>query len=275
MDVHGEPVVDVGQYDSDHEKRMKRRRLEKLRREASDNEAYQFDAEEYREAPRIAIMLSTGYTATKYFGKRNYITGPGRGKSSAYRNLIPTVSKAAGGDAKLAALLEKGLMNMPEFAQAISGIPSALKDQVQFVLVLMINEIVGRSTSNLVDIMATLQKTKREGEIPPGETKREAELPPGDDSLLRRMLRRCLFAAKGGQKLSRIGHGELSESLDATKQKVLDGNEVLYESLRDKLGGGSDEGLLGKFDVLYKQFEDNFFNHVRFWYEGEPEPRRW
>jgi hypothetical protein len=264
MDVHGQPVMDVGGYDSGNEKRMKRNKLEKLRAEVSDNEAPEFDAEEYRRAPRVAILLDTGYTALKYFGQRNFITGPGRGKSSAYPNLIPTVSAAVGGDAKLAALLETGLMNMPEFAQAISGIPSVVKNQVQFVLVLMINEIVGRSTSNLIEIVATLQKTKR-----------QAKTQPSDDELLRRMLERCLFAPKGGQKLSRIGHGELSEKLQGSLQKVLARNEALYYSLGNNLGARSHEDMLAKFDVLYKQFEDNFFSHVTFWYEGEPEPRRW
>lgn len=263
-DVYGEPVMDVGGYDSANERRMKRRRVEKLRGRVSDDEAPEFDAYEYRRAPRVAILLSTGYSALKYFGQRNFITGPGRGKSSAYPNLIPTVSAAVGGDATFAALLEKGLMNMPEFAQAISGIPSDVKDQVQFVLVLMINEIVGRSTSNLIEIMATLQKTKR-----------EARTPPSDDQLLRRMLERCLFAPKGGQKLSRIGHGELSENLQGSLQKVLARNEALYHSLGANLGAQSDEDLLAKFNRLYKQFEDNFFSHVQFWYEGEPEPRRW
>jgi hypothetical protein len=218
-------VMDLSGYDSGNEKKMPHEDLERVRRNISDDEAEELGAKIYRDADRVTILLSTGYVANKYLGRSNFIKGPGSGSRSAYPKLIPRVSEAVGGDAKLASLLETGLMRMPEFEAAISAAPAAVKDQVQFVLVLMINEIVGRSTSNLVEIMATLQKTKANQD---------------DDQLLRRMLERCLFAPKGGQKLSRVGHGDLQvEKLKSSLRKVLDRNAGLYYSLaknRRRLG---------------------------------------
>ena len=228
----------------------------------SADEAEELGAPKYRKADTVAILLSTGYSATKSMGKSNLIKGRGQGRSSAYPNLIPRVSKAVGGEAVLAGLLEKGLMDMPEFAAAIQSAPAPVQNQVQFVLVLLINEIVGRSTSNLIEIMATLQKTKDQP-TPQGRGKKG----PKKNQLLRRMLERCLFAPKGGQQLSRIGHGELDEKLRVSLGTVLARNRVLYQSLATKLEAKTPQELVAKMRPLYQRFEDNFHTNVQFLYE--------
>jgi hypothetical protein len=237
-------------------------RHERARDLVSDEEAEELGAPKYREADTVTILLRTGYSATKAMGKSNFIKGRGQGRSSAYPNLIPRVSNAVGGEAILAGFLEKGLMDMPEFEAAIKSAPEAVQNQVQFVLVLLINEIVGRSTSNLIEIIATLQKTKdqpaRRGGAKKGAQKNQ---------LLRRLLERCLFAPKGGQQLSRIGHGELDDKLRQSLSTVLVRNRVLYQSLATKLEAKTPEELVVKVRPLYQKFEDNFHTNVQFLYE--------
>jgi hypothetical protein len=248
-------VADMS-FDPKNKKRMRFDDLVQVRGDTSDNEGDELGVDEYREAEEVAIFLSTGYGASKKRGSRNFVSGPGKGQSSAYPNIIPRVTEAVGGHTKLAALLETGLMNMPEFEKAISGVSAQVKDQVQFVLVLMFNEIIGRSTSNLIDIMTTLKQAQKDPES------------SDDKQLVRRMLEWCLFAPKGGQPLSRIGHRELPETeVKAHLRGVLAGNQAMYYSLAENLGAKSPDELVEKFKGLYDQFRENFKTHVMYWYD--------
>ncbi len=240
-------------FDRKNTKKMRPADHIRVRRDISDDEGEDLDVEQYREADEAAILLSSGYTASKSNGTGNWVSGPGRGKSTRYPDIVPRVSEAVGGDTKLAALLEKGLLNMPAFEMAISDVPAKVKDQVRFVLVLMINEVIGRSTPNLVDIMATLQHTQKVAD---------------DKSLADRLLEQCLFAPAGGQAASRIGHGDLDpDTLSDQLQQVLANNQAMYYSLAENLGARTPDQLVRKFKGLYERFKENFETHVMIWYD--------
>jgi hypothetical protein len=247
----GRKPVDASGYSSDKNVGWSEQQVKDAREEWSEAAADELGAKEYRQARKVTILLSTGFVAEKVLGPSNLINRvPRTGETTAYKELIPKVSESVGGDANLATLLEAGLMRMPEFELMLEHVPAAARDEVQFVLVLMINEVVGRSTANLVEIMAILQKTMK-------------DKTPG--ALLQRMLERCLFTPTGGSKLSKIGRNKMSvEKLSTALQKLFAGNSELYFSLAQHLGAKDPSQLVAKFQPMYEAFADNILTHVRF-----------
>ncbi len=237
-------------YSSDEDDELPAKEHSDLRRRMSDGgkEEAHFDIEKFRTSTtRIERDGGYGFTSS---ANSNLVSAPGFNTAqSEYKNVIGTLRGLTGSDAMTAEMTLSGLFNQEKFEQYLGALDKAGQDKAQFLVALLINEIFGRSLSNLLEIVTLLNKT----------------IQADDDELFRRLAERGLFVPTGkahggigGQKLSRIGHGELDEGkLDGALKGVLTGNRELYASLMVKLGCKDAGQLLAYSHELFKKFVAN------------------
>ncbi|WP_457333510.1 eCIS core domain-containing protein [Rhizobacter sp. P5_C2] len=249
----------LGGYDSDEGTPMNKKTHKTLRRQESDytgeSMTTSISKEDFRESS-IELKFTNGYKFSST-ASGNLIHGKGfsTGQSS-YMNVFRELRKAGGNtnDRAIATLLRDGLLDMPKFTSAISVFNEDSRNKFNFALSLFFNEIVGRSTSNLIEIVAILEKTITEN----------------DNDLFRRFQEYALLLplAKehkqiGGQKLSRIGHGTIDESkLDTDLKDLLQRNRRFHTAMQTAAGAKDTDEFMGSVKKVIDTFVENFQSNV-------------
>ena len=217
----------------------------------------------YRREKVRMTFTGSGYGATST-ANANFVLSKGA-RDTRYRSLFPRLIEIVKSDAGAADLMLKGLLDMPAFHRAVADYQDPKeRHTIQQFLALLFNEILGRSTANLVDVVALLSHTVKKD----------------DDQLTRRFFDRGLFipSAKehegfGGSKLSKIGsanRGLKLTDLDEALQLVVQRNRQMYASMYKHSGVDSRDAFKDELKGLVTRFGDNFMKYVELEYLGPP-----
>jgi hypothetical protein len=213
------------------------------------------DVEAFRKKKVRLTFKKSKYGATSA-ANSNFVFAKGA-RDSRYKTLIPRLSRLVEGDKNVAELMLKGLLDMPAFHAALLDYEEGPeRNVIQQFLALLFNEMIGRSTSNIADIIGLLQHAVKKD----------------DPQLLDELLERGLFMPNsrehkgfGGSKLSKIGSGQRDVNigdLDTALQHVVRRNRQMHESMFKHSGQDSREEFEAQLKQLVERFAENFMKHV-------------
>ncbi|HET7182392.1 MAG TPA: hypothetical protein VFI15_09195 [Candidatus Limnocylindrales bacterium] len=249
----------VSGYDSDNKTKAPEKRVREDRGYISDGfEAKTgLDARDYRGRKVRLTFKKSKFRATSA-ANSNLVYSSGN-KDTHYDVLITTLRRLVKRDKTTAELMLKGLLDMPAFHAAVDEYKDEkTRNTIQQFLALLFNEMLGRSTANIIDIVALLSQTVKKD----------------DNRLDRRFLARALLTpnskdhakAFGGSQFSKIGSANKDvkiASLDATLRRLFAKHQQMYQSLFVRSGAASFDEFRAKVDELVKRVFDNFKRHVR------------
>lgn len=188
------------------------------------------------------------YGATS-LANSNFVTAKGMG-DTAYKAFIPEAVKAGKGSQATADLMLRGLLDLPTFSRTVAGFKNQDdRNNLKKFLMLLFNEILGRSVSNLIDIVAILVQVKK-----------------GDTKLLQALLDHSMFIHAGGSKMSKLGSKERETKivdLPTASQAAVAMNRRMHQSLYEHSRANDIEEFNRYLLDIVDRFAENFTEHVR------------